>query len=96
MPELASALDRWEELGPHLREKRPAVFLDYDGTLTPIVARPELAVLAEEMRRTVRTLAARCPVAIVSGRDRTDVQRLVRIEGLIYAGSHGFDIAGPT
>jgi alpha,alpha-trehalase len=95
MPELASALDRWEELGPYLREKRPAVFLDYDGTLTPIVARPELAVLAEEMRRTVRMLAARCPVAIVSGRDRTDVQRLVRIEGLIYAGSHGFDIAGP-
>lgn len=95
MPELASALDRWEELVSRLYEKRPVVFLDYDGTLTPIVARPELAVLAEEMRRTVRTLAARCPVAIVSGRDRTDVQRLVRIEGLIYAGSHGFDIAGP-
>ncbi len=95
MPERALALDRWEELVSRLRQKRPAVFLDYDGTLTPIVARPELAVLAEEMRRTVRTLAARCPVAIVSGRDRIDVQRLVGIEGLIYAGSHGFDIAGP-
>ena len=95
MSELALALDRWEELVSRLREKRSAVFLDYDGTLTPIVARPELAVLAEEMRRTVQTLAVRCPVAIVSGRDRIDVQQLVRIEGLIYAGSHGFDIAGP-
>ncbi len=95
MTELASALDRWGELVAQLRDKRPVVFLDYDGTLTPIVARPELAVLAEEMRRTVRTLAARCLVAIVSGRDRTDVQGLVGIEGLIYAGNHGFDIAGP-
>ena len=94
MPELVSALDRWEELLPRLREQRPAVFLDYDGTLTPIVARPELAVLSETMRRTLRTLAARCPVAIVSGRNRSDVQGLVGIEGLIYAGSHGFDIAG--
>ena len=94
MPELASALDRWEELLPRLREQRPAVFLDYDGTLTPIVARPELAVLSETMRETLRTLAARCPVAIVSGRDRSDVRDLVGIEGLIYAGSHGFDIAG--
>ena len=94
MPELVSALDRWEELLPRLREQRPAVFLDYDGTLTPIVARPELAVLSETMRRTLRTLAARCPVAIVSGRDRGDVRSLVGIEGLIYAGSHGFDITG--
>lgn len=95
MPELVLALERWEELVARLHDKRPVVFLDYDGTLTPIVARPELAVLAEEMRRTVRTLAARCPVAIVSGRDRTDVQGRVGIKGLIYAGSHGFDIAGP-
>ncbi len=36
-----------------------------------------------------------CPVAIVSGRDRVDVQHLVRLETLYYAGSHGFDIAGP-
>ena len=94
MPEPESALDRWEELLPRLREQRPAVFLDYDGTLTPIVARPELAVLPEAMRETLRALAVRCPVAIVSGRDRSDVQSLVGIEGLIYAGSHGFDIAG--
>ena len=93
--ELPSALECLEQLVQQARGKRLAVFLDYDGTLTPIVERPELAVLAEEMRDTVRRLAKRCTVAVVSGRDLPDVQRLVGIEQIFYAGSHGFDIAGP-
>ena len=95
MPELPSVLDQWGDIASQLKGKRLVVFLDYDGTLTPIAARPELAVLADNMRETVRSLAELCPVAIVSGRDRLDVQQLVQIESLIYAGSHGFDIAGP-
>jgi alpha,alpha-trehalase len=71
------------------------VLLDYDGTLTPIVDRPELAVLDEATRRAVRRLALRCVVAIVSGRDLADVRERVAIDGIYYAGSHGFDIAGP-
>src|SRR5690606_18525987 len=47
------------------------------------------------MRARIRDLAALCPVAIVSGRDRADVARLVGLDSLIYAGSHGFDISGP-
>ena len=92
---LPSALDSDTDLARQLETKRPALFLDYDGTLTPIVARPELATLDGAVRRTLAELAACCPVAIVSGRDRADVQRLVGIDGLIYAGSHGFDIRGP-
>ena len=94
-PRLPSALDPGTDLARQLETRRPTVFLDYDGTLTPIVARPELAVLNDAVRRTLRALAERCPVAVVSGRDRADVQRLVGIDGLIYAGSHGFDIRGP-
>jgi trehalose 6-phosphate phosphatase len=75
--------------------RRPAVFLDYDGTLTPIVERPEDAKLSDEMRAVVRDLAGELTVAVVSGRDRRDVQRLVKIDELVYAGSHGFDIRGP-
>ncbi len=78
-----------------VKEQTPAVFLDYDGTLTPIVARPDLAILSEAMRAAVRRLAGLCTVAVVSGRDRADVERLVGIADLVYAGSHGFDIAGP-
>ena len=47
------------------------------------------------MRGTVAALAARCPVAIVSGRDRIDVRSLVQLDTVFYAGSHGFDISGP-
>ncbi|WP_316979659.1 trehalose-phosphatase [Shumkonia mesophila] len=95
LSDLPSALDRLDELGRRLAGRKPAVFLDYDGTLTPIVERPELAVLSDSMRRIVRDLARRCPVAVVSGRDRTDVERLVGIDGLAFAGSHGFDIRVP-
>ena len=73
---------------------RLAVFLDYDGTLTPIVSHPEDAWLSESMRQTLRSLVARVPVAILSGRDLDDVRGRVLVEGIVYAGSHGFDIAG--
>jgi len=75
--------------------RRLAVFLDYDGTLTPIVERPEDAVLDAATREAVRRLAAHHTVAVVSGRDLADVRARVGIEGIHYAGSHGFDIAGP-
>lgn len=93
--DLPSALEGRDGLARRLNGRRPAVFLDYDGTLTPIVERPELAVLSDAMRTVVRDLARRCPVAIVSGRDRADVERLVGIDELIFAGSHGFDIRVP-
>jgi trehalose-phosphatase len=48
------------------------------------------------MRQTLQALAARVPVvAILSGRDLDDVRRRVNIDSIVYAGSHGFDIAGP-
>lgn len=78
-----------------LEDKRPALFLDYDGTLTPIVERPEDARLSEDMRRTLRDAARTMPVAVISGRDLEDVRTLVGIPEIVYAGSHGFDIRGP-
>lgn len=93
---LPSALDRWDEIAARLDGCRPALFLDYDGTLSPIAPRPELATLPEETRDVLRRLAARFPVVIVSGRGREDVAALVALDGLAYAGSHGFDIAGPA
>jgi alpha,alpha-trehalase len=72
-----------------------AVFLDYDGTLTPIVNDPAAAFLPAAMRPVLERLAAVCPVAIVSGRDLADVRQLVGIDGLMYSGSHGYDIDAP-
>lgn len=90
-----SALEHRDEIGRRLAGRRPAVFLDYDGTLSPIAPRPEMAALPEETREVVRRLAQRYPVAILSGRGREDVTSLVGLGGLSYAGSHGYDIAGP-
>lgn len=90
------ALEQYAEIERELSGRRATVFLDYDGTLTPIVERPDLAVLSEDMRATVKALVGLCSVAIISGRDRADVEQLVGLDKLVYAGSHGFDIAGPT
>jgi trehalose 6-phosphate phosphatase len=91
---LPSALNLVDEIIAGASGKRLAVFLDYDGTLTPIVSHPEDAWLPESMRQTLRSLAARVPVAILSGRDLDDVRGRVLVDGIVYAGSHGFDIAG--
>jgi trehalose 6-phosphate phosphatase len=90
-----SALERWEEIAARLEGRRPALFLDYDGTLSAIAPSPELATLPAAMREVLGRLAREMPVAIVSGRGREDVAALVGLPGLAYAGSHGFDIAGP-
>lgn len=75
---------------------RLAICLDYDGTLTPIVDRPELALLSAKMRRTLDRLSGVATVAIISGRDLKDLRRLVSLDRLYYAGSHGFEIGGPS
>jgi trehalose 6-phosphate phosphatase len=93
--DLPNALTRAEDLEKRLEGGAPAVFLDYDGTLTPIVDRPEDAVISDSMQRAVRELAERCPVCVVSGRDRKVVQDLMGLDNLIVAGSHGFDIWSP-
>jgi trehalose-phosphatase len=90
-----SALDHWEEIAARLEGRRPALFLDYDGTLSAVAPRPELATLPAATREVLGRLAREMPVAIVSGRGREDVAALVGLPGLAYAGSHGFDIAGP-
>jgi len=89
---IPSALEHVHEIAQS--GDRLAVFLDYDGTLTPIVSHPQDAWLSESVRETLRLLAARLPVAILSGRDLDDVRGRVHVDGIVYAGSHGFDIAG--
>ena len=72
------------------------VFLDYDGTLTPIAPRPEQATLSASTRARLSRLAACCPVTIVTGRDIAVVRDFVRLDQIGYAGCHGLDIEGPA
>src|SRR5271166_2536395 len=82
--------DNLDEL--HARISRAAsvvLFLDFDGTLAPIVPRPALAELPNVARQVLNELAALpgTTLAIVSGRALADVRRRVGIAGLIYAGN---------
>lgn len=92
---MPSALDSREAILAEARGRRFALFLDYDGTLTPIVDTPDRALLSPKVRRLITRLAKICPVAVVSGRDLRDIRRLVGVDSLVYAGSHGFEISGP-
>jgi len=92
---LPSALDHFAKLERQLAGKQVGIFLDYDGTLTPIVDRPELAALSDEMRLLLNELGGQCATAIVSGRALQELEELVRVDNLFYAGSHGFDVVGP-
>jgi trehalose 6-phosphate phosphatase len=86
---LPSALEKMNDFsGRH----QLALFLDYDGTLTEIVDDPDRAFLSKEIRSVIRRLSLIIRVAILSGRDVEDVRRLVNVQGIVYAGSHGFDI----
>lgn len=70
--------------------RRLVLFLDYDGTLTSIVAHPGLALLDDEARRSLERIAKAHPVYIISGRDMKDVRERVGLDGVEYVGSHGF------
>jgi len=90
---IPSALEHVQDIAGGNRQL--AVFLDYDGTLTPIVSHPEKALLSDSTRQTLQALAMQTSVAILSGRDLNDVRQRVDIATITYGGSHGFDIAGP-
>jgi alpha,alpha-trehalase len=93
--QLPSALACLDEIVPG-PDQELALFVDYDGTLTPIVSHPDAAVLSDAMHSTLERLARLCELAVISGRDLADVRERVGIDGIYYAGSHGFDIAGPS
>mmetsp|Transcript_6510 Transcript_6510/g.19081 ORF Transcript_6510/g.19081 Transcript_6510/m.19081 type:complete len:324 (-) Transcript_6510:282-1253(-) len=91
----SNALANFESIVAQLQGRQLVVLLDYDGTLTPIVKNPARALLSQPMRDLLRQLADHCVTGVVSGRSLEKITRLVGLEDLIYAGSHGFDIRGP-
>lgn len=89
----------WPKIAGELAKAKHILLLsDYDGTLTPIVERPEMAdlpyatrILLEEMSRR-----RRFTVGIISGRALGDLKARVGLKGVLYAGNHGLEIEGPA
>jgi len=94
---LEHLLSVWPRVALQLRDARHILLLtDYDGTLTPIVERPELANLPESTRLIFEALAGRYEftVGVISGRALADLKDKVSVRGIIYAGNHGLEIEG--
>ncbi|KAF1334355.1 Trehalose-phosphatase, partial [Globisporangium splendens] len=93
----ANALENFSFLQQaHFKNHRIVVFLDYDGTLTPIVSDPASALLPSQTRATLEKVRGKFTTGVISGRSLDKIQKFVGIPELYYAGSHGFDIAGPN
>ena len=94
---MAHLLNIWTPVSARLgRADKVLLLFDYDGTLTPIVQRPEDALLSGETRDLLQSAAAlpKFVVGIVSGRGLEDLSKLANIPGLIHAGNHGMEIRG--
>ncbi len=74
--------------------RRPFLFLDFDGTLSPIARRPEGAALPPGTGRWLMTLLRRrnIPVAIVTGRSYPDIRKKIGLADVIYAANHGMEV----
>ena len=91
--------DSWFKIEKKLKEtSKIFLMLDYDGTIAPIVKKPELAKLNPKTKKILRKLLGkdRLKIAIVSGRSITQLKKFVSLKGLYYVGVHGLEIAGPS
>ncbi len=89
--------DEWSDIARRLKAADHILLLiDYDGTLTPIVDRPELAVLSRDTRRLLQKLSRNrhYTIGIISGRALSDLRSKIGLDDLIYAGNHGLEIEG--
>ncbi|MEX0801310.1 MAG: trehalose-phosphatase [Dehalococcoidia bacterium] len=90
---MAKELTGIEPLLPIIRQRPLGVMSDIDGTLAPIVARPEKATVPEPVRSLLRELLAKgVRVAAITGRPLETARRMVGVEGVAYATDHGLTL----
>jgi len=75
---------------------RTLLLFDYDGTLAPIVPRPEQAHLPLDTTQLIHDLKdnTRFVLGVISGRSLADVRKRVGVPDIIYAGNHGLEMEG--
>lgn len=89
--------NHWDKLKEDLKNSRLMLFLDYDGTLTPIVDAPNRAVISKETRSLLYELSKKpdYKLVIISGRSLGDIKSIVGLKDIVYSGNHGLEIEGP-
>ena len=80
-----------------MRWRQPLLAFDFDGTLAPIVARPDDARIPLPVARRLRQLGEQVPVAVVTGRSVADVSARLGFDPTFVVGNHGVeDPDGPS
>jgi trehalose 6-phosphate phosphatase len=86
-----------DKIEPALTNRPIFLFLDYDGTVTPIRKKPALGRISNRSKKLLTELPKLpdCKLAIISGRSLKDVRKMAGVSGIIYSGNHGLEIRGP-
>jgi len=95
---LKHLFEDWETIQTRIQQAQTLfLFLDYDGTLTPIVSRPELALCPAEIKRHLVNMRdlPNVRLGIISGRSLEDLRKKVGVPGITYVGNHGLEIESP-
>jgi trehalose 6-phosphate phosphatase len=74
-----------------------ALFLDFDGTIVALAARPDAIHVDESLRQLMRTLHQHLKgrVAVISGRPVAEIRHYLQNHDVIVAGSHGLELSWP-
>jgi trehalose-phosphatase len=85
------------KIGADLTNRPTFLFLDYDGTVTPIRKKPSLCRISKHTKSLLAELSKlpNFKLAIISGRSLKSVRNMVGLNGIIYSGNHGLEIQGP-
>lgn len=87
----------WDDVRKQIGNRCIILFLDYDGTLTPIVGHPDKAIISPKIKEPLKRLcrSRRCVPAIITGRSLKDIRKKAGLKNIIYAANHGLQIKGP-
>ncbi len=87
----------WENIKETIKGMCVFLFLDFDGTLSPIVSTPDKAVIPRPVKILLKEISQKkdFKVAIISGRSLADIKKRVGVEGIIYSGNHGLEVESP-
>jgi len=90
-------LNDWDLIKDKIKNKYLFIFLDFDGTLVPIVATPDKAALSGEARALLTEISnsTRARIAFITGRTVSDIKNKISLKNAIYSGNHGLEIEGP-
>lgn len=76
------------------KDDKIAILLDYDGTLAPLAAHPDLTIMEPESEAALKKLSIQPNVflAVISGRAADNAKEKVGLDNITYAGNHGLEI----